>query len=109
QARHDAVLGEPRADLGLERGDDALEPLAVELDDRRRERVRGLARRRVGQRGGLLRQRLDPGDQLLLGGALRDRQLSTSWWGCGRPCGPCPCRTCARRRAGTGRTSGPPA
>ena len=106
QAGDDPVLGEPRAQrlravLG-DRVEDPLEPLAVELHQRA---------------GELLARRAEVADRssCAVSSSTRatrasGRALSTAPSACAPPSAPCPCRcTCARRTAGTGRTSGPPA
>ena len=69
QARDHAVVGQPVADLGrpLQRGEDPLEPLAVELHDRRDQLVRHRAGLEVLDLLELVGQRLDARDQRLGG------------------------------------------
>ena len=103
EAGDDPVLREPRRRLLVERGEDALQTVAVELHHRSHELVGELAGMRVGQ---LLRLGREPCRR-----STRSA-ISTCRSGCAPPCGPSPCRssgTCAPRRAGTGRTSGRPA
>ncbi len=87
---------------------DPLEPGAVELHDRRRRAPR---RSRASRVADLLEPRLQllhAGDELSRRRRLGPPPPRPARSGCARPCAPCPSRrTCARRRAGTGRTSGP--
>src|SRR5277367_1197099 len=108
EAGDHAVLDEQVAHLGgtalrqLERGKDPLEPLAVELHDRSDELVGHRAPLEILELLELLGERLDALDERA-GGVDRHHGLSSSRSACAPPCAPCPCRTCAPRRAGTGR------
>ena len=106
QAAHDAVGGQVLPGGLVEHREDALQALAVEVHDGRRQLLGEAADLGVRDLLQPRRQLLDALDERVLGGR---GHLSTSPWACAPPCAPCPCRTCARRRAGTGRSCAPPA
>ena len=113
------VLGERGRDplavgAGVQqRGEDPLEAGAVHLHDRRDELLGELARHRRAARlepvwSSWTRSTSSSG--VLRESAVRVHSPTPTPSACASPCAPCPRRcTCARRTAGTGRTSAPPA
>ena len=75
EAGHDAVLRELRSCLFVERGEDPLEALAVELDDGGGQLLGAGPGLGIGKRLDLRRELLDAPDELLLGRALDRRHL----------------------------------